>query len=163
MTDRPVDGSDAPAATGAKLVVPRHLRIEASLDRLAEVRGFVRDVAQAAAAPVDCLDDLVQAVDEVATNVVVHGYQGSPGWLDIEAAVVGDDIVVSVSDAAPPFDPTSVPEPDLTIPPLARRPGGMGVHLARMATDHLAYRPRPGGGNILTMVRARTPGEKEGR
>jgi hypothetical protein len=30
----------------------------------------------------------------------------------------------------------------------------MGVHLIRESTDRLAYRPRPGGGNILTMVRS---------
>ena len=137
------------------------MRIDADLAELAAVRAFVREAARAADAPIDCLDDLVQAIDEAATNVITHGYRGSPGWLEITVGLADDRFVVTIEDAAPPFDPTSAPEPDLSVPPLARRPGGMGVHLIRAATDELHYRPRPGGGNILTLIRSREPGRKE--
>lgn len=141
----------------------RRMRIEADLGELAAVRQFVRDEAGAADAPIDCLDDLVQAVDEAATNVITHGYRGAPGWLEIGVALADDRFVVTIEDGAPRFDPTAAPEPDLSIPPLARQPGGMGVHLMRQATDELRYRPRPGGGNILTMIRSLGPGRKEDR
>jgi serine/threonine-protein kinase RsbW len=138
-------------------------RIEADLDNLAELRAFVRKQARAAAAPIDCLDDLVQAVDEAATNVITHGYRGAGGSIDVDIALEDGRFVVTLEDDAPSFDPTAVPEPDLSIPPLARRPGGMGVHLIRMGTDEVSYRPRPGGGNILTMVRSvESEGRKEG-
>ncbi|HEX7222958.1 MAG TPA: ATP-binding protein [Candidatus Limnocylindrales bacterium] len=141
------------------------LRVPAELGRVAELRHFVRDAARDAGAPVECLEDLVQAVDEAATNAIIHGYRGEPGWLEVRAAVdrEGDEFVVTLEDAAPAFDPTSCPEPDLTIPPMARKPGGMGVHLIRESTDRMTYRPRPGGGNILTLVRSMRPGSmKEG-
>jgi serine/threonine-protein kinase RsbW len=138
-----------------------HLRIDADLDALADVRRFVRERAAAASAPVECLDDLVQAVDEASTNVIVHGYRGREGWLDIVIELDDDRFIVTIEDAAPPFDPTAVPEPDLSVPPMARMPGGMGVHLMRESTDALSYRPRPGGGNILTMTRALRRGRKE--
>lgn len=137
------------------------LRIPAELERVAEARAFVRGAATAADAAVECLEDLVQAVDEAATNAIVHGYRGQPGWLEIGAEVVGGEFVVTLEDAAREFDPTTCPEPDLSVPPLARTPGGMGVHLIRESTDRLAYRPRPGGGNILTMVRTLRPGRNE--
>ena len=139
----------------------RHLRIDADVDRLAEIRGFVREQAAAAQAPIDCLDDLVQAVDEAATNVIKHGYRGGPGWLDVDVTLEDGRFIVTLEDVAPPFDPTTVPAPDLAIPPLARKPGGMGVHLIREATDAVSYRPRPGGGNILTLIRTLGPGQKE--
>lgn len=141
--------------------VARRLRLPAALERIADARQFVRSAAAEAGAPVECLEDLVQAVDEAATNVVLHGYGGGPGWLEIAAERDGDEFVVTLQDGAPAFDPTSHPEPDLTVPPLARRPGGMGVHLIRESTDRLAYRLRPGGGNILTMVRSLRPDRKE--
>jgi len=56
-----------------------------------------------------------------------------------------------------------VPEPDLSIPPLQRRPGGMGLHLIRLSTDSMTYRPRAGGGNILTLTRTLDPRPKEER
>jgi serine/threonine-protein kinase RsbW len=139
----------------------RHLRVRAELGELADVRRFVRDAVTAADAPVECLDDLVQAVDEAATNVITHGYRGAAGFIDVAVELAGDRFVVTLEDAAPEFDPTRVAEPDLTVPPMARRPGGMGVHLMREATDSLSHRPRPGGGNILTLVRSRTTGRKE--
>ena len=134
-------------------VVERRLRIPADLTRVAEVRAAVREVAEACDAPIDCEDDLVQAVDEAVTNAIVHGYRSGPG--DIEVRVERDDevIVIVIEDRAPRFDPRSVPDPDLVTPPEHRRPGGMGVHLIRQAVDGLDHRPRPGGGNILTITR----------
>ena len=145
------------------LATRRTLRIPAELDRIADVRTLVRDVAGACNAPQPCMDDLVQAVDEAATNVILHGYRGQPGWLDVAAERVGDTIVIKIEDQAPLMDPTLVPEPDLSIPPDRRKPGGMGIHLMRMATDRLEHAPRPGGGNILTMARRLDPRPKEER
>ena len=141
----------------------RHLRLPAELGRLAELRALVRDVAHDADAPPVCLDDLVQAVDEAATNVIVHGYDGAPGELEVEAGLDDDRVVVTLLDRAPTFDPTTVPEPDLSIPPEQRRPGGMGVHLIRLAMDEVRHAPRPGGGNILTLARRLDPRPKEER
>jgi anti-sigma regulatory factor (Ser/Thr protein kinase) len=109
------------------------------------------------------MDDLVQAVDEAASNAIRHGYRGSPGWIEVAAELVGDRIVVTLEDEAPAFDPTLVPEPDPDIPPERRRPGGMGVHLMRLAMDDLQYSPRPGGGNTLTMARRLERRTKEDR
>jgi len=140
------------------MVIERRLRIPAEVERLAEVRAAVRSVAEDCAAPEGCEDDLVQAVDEAATNAIVHGYRGAPGWLDVSVRKVGDRIVITLSDRAPAFDPTGIPEPDLAVPPDRRRPGGMGIHLMRQATASITHRPRPGGGNILTMTRRLEPG-----
>jgi serine/threonine-protein kinase RsbW len=146
-------------------VIPteRRLRIPADLARLTELRAMVRDAARAEGAAPDSVDDLMQAVDEAATNTIVHGYAGRPGWIDLALVVNGGDIVVTLEDVAPAFDPTARPEPDMTVPALVRGPGGMGVHLMRLATDDLAYRPREGGGNILTLTRSMAPRPKEDR
>jgi anti-sigma regulatory factor (Ser/Thr protein kinase) len=141
----------------------RSMRIDANVERLADVRALVREVALACHAPAVCIDDLVQAVDEAATNIIVHGYRRRPGWIEFRAGLVDDNIVITLEDAAPTFDATVVPEPDLSIPPRYRRPGGMGVHLIRMATDGFDHRPRPGGGNILTLTRSLDPRPKEDR
>ena len=139
------------------------IRVDADLASLTHIRALVREVAEDADAPPVCLDDLVQAVDEAATNIVVHGYDGRTGAIDVEARLVDDHIVIELADTAPTFDPTVVPEPDLSIPPLARHPGGMGVHLMRLSTDSLEHRARPGGGNILTLTRSLDPRPKEER
>jgi serine/threonine-protein kinase RsbW len=140
----------------------RQVRIPADLERLAELRAVVREVAGTCGAPADCIGDLVQAIDEAATNIIRYGYRGGPGEIEMTAGLVGDDIVITLEDRAPEFDPLTVPPPDLSIPPQHRKPGGMGIHLMRLATDSMEHRPRPGGGNILTLTRSRVRGVKEG-
>ena len=139
----------------------QRLRIPADVGRLAEMRSLVRGAAHDRGAPSDVVDDLVQAVDEAATNTIVHGYAGRPGWVEVTLALVGKDIVVTLEDVAPPFDPTTRPEPDMSVPAQVRGPGGMGIHLMRLATDRLDYRARDGGGNVLTMTRSLDPRAEE--
>ena len=92
------------------------MTVDAELERIADIRALVRDVALSSNAPPACLDDLVQAVDEAATNIVLHGYERRGGAIDIDARLVDDHIVIVLSDTAPTFDPTTVPEPDLSVP-----------------------------------------------
>jgi serine/threonine-protein kinase RsbW len=61
--------------------------------------------------------------------------------------------VVQVRDEAPPFDPATVPSPDLSIPLEKRLFGGMGVFLMREMVDEIHHRIRPQGGNELSLVK----------
>jgi serine/threonine-protein kinase RsbW len=128
------------------------LRIDASPENLAVIRRFVRAAAAAEGLDADRADRLVQAVDESATNVILHGYRDAPGELEIDAHRDGGDLVVILRDHAPPFDPTTVPMPDIRAPLARRRAGGMGVFLARELSDDVRYRAMPGGGNELVLV-----------
>ena len=76
----------------------RTIRIPAELGRLAELRAVVRDGALAGGASQDAIDDLVQAVDEVAANIVTHGYAGAPGWIELTLAIEGRSVVVTLED-----------------------------------------------------------------
>lgn len=154
--------ADDPGTAGSDRPT-RSLRIPAELGRLEQVRELVRASAAEAGAGDACAADMVQAVDEATTNSIVHGHAGQPGWVEIGVATVGDRFVVTIEDDAPPFDPTTVPSPDLSVHPGLRRPGGMGVLLARLCVDEMTYQPRPGGGNILTLVRRFERNGKEDR
>ena len=128
------------------------LTVPGEVGQLAEVRAFVRESARERLAP-RLLEDLVCAVDEAVTNVIVHGYDGASGPVEIEVGGDSQTLEVRIADRAKPFDPTTAPEPDLSLP-LERRPlGGMGVHLMREFADELRYAPRRGGGNEVTLVK----------
>jgi anti-sigma regulatory factor (Ser/Thr protein kinase) len=131
----------------------RVLRLDADVARLAEVRAFVRDATLTLGGSAHDAEDLVQAVDEAACNVVLHGYRDRPGTLELTARRRGRAIEIQVLDRCPPFDPTTAPTPDLSVPPMQRRPGGMGIQLVRTMVDEVHHRARPGGGNELTLIR----------
>jgi serine/threonine-protein kinase RsbW len=127
------------------------ITIESGVDRLAEVRAFVREQAASLEADDETIADLVQAVDELVCNVVEHGYAGGPGTIEVARLVAPDEIAFRIRDGAPPFDPRSFPAPDLELPLARRRLGGMGVHLARTLTDGMDHRILPTGGNEITV------------
>jgi anti-sigma regulatory factor (Ser/Thr protein kinase) len=128
------------------------LTVPGDVGRLAEVRAFVREASRGRVAP-RLLEDLVCAVAEAVTHVLVHGYDGASGPVEVEVGGDSETLEIRIADRAPRFDPTTAPEPDLSLP-LERRPlGGMGVHLMREFADELRYAPRRGGGNEVTLVK----------
>ena len=139
--------------------------IPADLGRLADVRSFVRESLSGLAVGVgvgvgaDALADLVQAVDECVTNVIVHGYTGRAGEVEIEAGLIDGAVVVRVRDSAGPFDPAAVPPPDPNRSLEERVHGGMGVPLMRASVDELHHRLLPDGRNELTMIKRIGPAE----
>ena len=129
------------------------LRIAADLKHLDAMRRYIQETATALEADAEGIHDALLAATEAATNIIVHGYRNKPGIIEIEMSREGDSLLVRLRDQADPFDPTSVPAPDLTLP-LEKRPfGGMGIHLIRQVTDEMIYRALPTGGNELTLVK----------
>jgi serine/threonine-protein kinase RsbW len=129
------------------------LRVPADVAQLAVIRAFVERHARALHVDAAATYDLVLAINEVATNIMVHGYRSQPGEIEIELRQLGDAIELRLRDQAPLFDPTRVPAPDLHLP-LHQRPfGGMGVHVTRQIMDSMRYRVTPEGGNELTLVK----------
>jgi serine/threonine-protein kinase RsbW len=129
------------------------IQISAGLEDLAVIRHFVTEKARNFFDSQDALEDLVLAVDEAATNVIVHGYRGGPGPLEVEIWQEADALVVAIRDKAPSFDPSALPPPDLTIPLSKRRLGGLGAFLMKQCTDEIRHRVLPEGGNELVLVK----------
>jgi serine/threonine-protein kinase RsbW len=129
------------------------LTVAADLQNLASIRRFVEETAGALGFEPDTVSKVQLAVDEAATNIIIHGYQGQQGTFEIELRREGNGLVVFLRDDAPPFDPTQVAPPDITLPLEQRAFGGMGIHLMRQVTDELSHRLRSDGGNELILIK----------
>lgn len=132
---------------------PSTLCVSAELGNLSALRDFVTERGTALGADLGALYDVILAVDEAATNIVVHGYRGQPGMIEIEVRREGDALRVCLRDQAPPFDPHSVPPPDLSLPLEERPLGGMGIHMMKQLVDRVIHRVPPQGGNELTLIK----------
>jgi len=120
------------------------LVLPGELDSLSAIGRYVHDAALAAGLDRAAAYKLRLAVDEIATNVVVHGYQegGVSGLVTVSAAIDDQTLTIAVEDTARPFDPTAqaLPEEVELDLPLEERPiGGLGVMLARESVADLHY------------------------
>ena len=123
----------------------------ANLKDLEFIRNFIEEEIKSYQVDASAVYDILLSVTEMATNTIVHGYRGKSGPLEIEIGRQGDSIVITLRDQAPPFDPTRVPAPDISLPLEERPLGGMGVHLSREFMDHMSYRYIPEKGNELIL------------
>jgi serine/threonine-protein kinase RsbW len=134
-------------------LVNHFLRIPAEVSQLAVARQFIAQVSADLGLPSSVCDPLTLAVDESLSNIILHGYRGQAGLIEIETEQVADAVLVHLRDQAPPFDPTRLPDPDIRLPLHDRPVGGMGVYLARRSVDKIAYERLPDGGNHLTLTK----------
>lgn len=119
-------------------------RFDAVLASLAPIRALVGGAASTAGLAGKEAYRLVLAVDEIATNIVTHGYQenGLKGVIDITAATEDGWLRVTIEDDAVPYDPRQqvLPSDDDLAAPLEQRPvGGLGVMLSLAGVDEFDY------------------------
>jgi serine/threonine-protein kinase RsbW len=129
------------------------LVVEARRSKLAALRHFVSEKVAAFGVSGPAADDLILAVDESATNIIVHGYRGAPGRIELQLERQGDALIARLLDDSPYFDPNQAAPPDLTLPLEERSTGGLGIYLCRAFTDSLSYCRTPDGRNELTLIK----------
>ena len=78
-------------------------------------------------------------IEELTTNVIVHGFAADGGWMRLRVTRREDRLAIELRDNAPPFDPFHVPMPSLTSDISERKVGGLGVHLIRTLMDEWGY------------------------
>lgn len=123
------------------------LTLPATLDALGPIRAYIRDAAEAAGLDHKRVYGLSLAADEIATNIITHGYEeaGLSGDITVVAHMDDEQLAVTLSDRAVPYDPLAEASPDDLDEPLEDRGiGGLGIFLARQNVDSLLYEYRDG-------------------
>lgn len=128
-------------------------RIQAELKNLAEIRNYIRKQATILDVDHTAINDMLIAVDEAATNIITHSYKEQGGIIEIEVRREGDAFIVHLRDEALPFDPTAIPQLDLSLPAEERIMGDLGISLMRRRADEISHRITLRRGNELTLVK----------
>jgi anti-sigma regulatory factor (Ser/Thr protein kinase) len=125
-----------------------------SMRELGGVLAFVDETC--AGVDADTVFAIRLAVEEAFTNIYKHGYAGGEGPVAVHVAVAPRQVVATLVDEAPVFDPADAPAPDLDAAWDERRTGGLGCHLLRQMMDEVKYARRSERGNVLTLVKTRS-------
>jgi serine/threonine-protein kinase RsbW len=82
------------------------------------------------------------AVDEIATNIITHGYEaaGLDGDLTVTAVFQPNKLIIELTDNGRPFDPRQIAPPTNLNKPLHKRTlGNLGIFLAMWGIDDFQY------------------------
>jgi anti-sigma regulatory factor (Ser/Thr protein kinase) len=120
-------------------------RVSAALEQVMQVHSFSKE---------EILDTQL-AVEEAVTNIIMHGYEGRAGEIQITCHATRGIIEIQIEDTAPLFNPLSVPDPDCTAGIQDRQLGGLGIFLIRKVMDNVMYRTDQGK-NILILIKRKS-------
>jgi serine/threonine-protein kinase RsbW len=130
------------------------LTVTGTLDSLKSIRDFVVQAAEKAGLDPRATYRLNLAVDEIATNIVLHGYQEAnlDGFVVVSAIEEKGRLSIRLEDTGQAYNPPGIINPDDLNQPLDQRAeGGLGVYLAEQNVDRFTYE-RIGERNIHTFT-----------
>jgi PAS domain S-box-containing protein len=143
-----------------KIEEPQHalaraeLQIRSDLKELRRAREFVRLFCRDLAEPLDedSVDKLELAVNEAASNIMKHAYQGCTDQLiEIDAVAFPDQVSVRLHHLGDPFDPSTTSPPVLD----GSQESGFGIYLITQSVDETRYYRDERGRNCVALVKVR--------
>jgi serine/threonine-protein kinase RsbW len=146
----------AGASTGSAMKEQRVV-VPSDAEQLGALTQFLRQFwADASLPPAQALA-FELALEEVFMNVVRHGSpDGTTPRVEVSLSLRDSGLVMTIEDDGPPFDPLTVPPPDVTASLGARPVGGLGVFLVRQMMDAVSYQ-RVGSRNQLRLTKEIAP------
>jgi serine/threonine-protein kinase RsbW len=133
------------------------LSIRNDLAELALVRDHLDRIGAELGLPSKPLMQLQVALDEVASNVIKHAWpDGGDHELCVRITGHRDRIEVEIVDDGREFDPRLAPPPEPWPVSRRRKPGGVGIHMAKQLVDRIDYE-RIEGRNRTVMTKTMRP------
>lgn len=129
------------------------LSIDGQSGEVARAAQAFADFAAEHDVPAEVRRSVLVVLDDLLANVVSHGLAGRDGGeATVEVALGPDELVITLSDNAPPFDPFQRAAPDTALPVEERPIGGLGIHLVRHLVDEASYH-RHGDRNVTVLTK----------
>jgi len=136
----------------------------AQFEYLDAIRDFAAEAARLADMDEKNVYNMQLAVDEAATNIMEHAYEGVPdGQIEINTQVSREALTIILTDQGKRFNSDEISDPDLDAVLEDRAIGGLGLFFMRKLMDEVRFEWQPDKGNVLTMVKFREKGQKPKR
>ncbi|MBS1544544.1 MAG: ATP-binding protein [Bacteroidetes bacterium] len=121
-------------------------KIGCSLENLKGIRDFVRKSLKGHVVSEVELNEIVLALDEMCSNLMIHAHHCNPDHsLELSIDVPQKDkLIFEISDDGEMFDINRFSEPELGSLIQEKRKGGLGIRLVKSIMDEVEYLQRNG-------------------
>lgn len=129
----------------------REIKIANNVDEIPRLANFVEELGAELDLSPAMVMNINLALEEAVVNIILYAYpQDQLHEIRLKVTASGEQLIFLLTDSGMSFDPTQVPEADVTLPLEERPIGGLGVFLIRKIMNEVTYE-RIGGENKLTM------------
>jgi serine/threonine-protein kinase RsbW len=136
------------------------LRVPGKFDRLEQISKFIEQAGFEAGLDQTAVSRCQLAVDEACTNIIEHAYQGEGhGNIDICCEPEKGELKIIIEDQGKPFDPSSVPAPELNTNLEEMQVGGLGLYFIRKVMDAVEFTYEHGSNKLVLVKRREREGE----
>ena len=131
----------------------RQIVLKNRIEEIARMSAFVEEISQEFNLSMENTFNINLAIEEAVTNIIMYAYpKDEEHEFTLMVRHVVDRLIFKLVDTGKEFDPTVMPDADVTLSLEERPIGGLGIFLIRKVMDTLKYR-REGDKNVLTMVK----------
>lgn len=129
-------------------------KLRVDLHETGRLTKMVRQFGQRHQMPEETVFKISLSIDELITNIVLHGTESDPQAQEIvlHLTISNGEVKARIEDDGRAFNPLESPTPNIAAPLCDRQLGGMGIHLVRSLMDQIHYR-RVGRRNVLTLTK----------
>jgi serine/threonine-protein kinase RsbW len=129
-------------------------KVGCSIENLKGVRDFIRGALKDHGVPDLQISEMVLALDEMCSNLMIHAHHCNPDDLfELHIDVEKDNpVIFEIIDDGSAFDINQFSEPDLGNLVHEKRKGGLGIRLVKSIMDTIEYK-HSSGKNICRLVK----------
>jgi serine/threonine-protein kinase RsbW len=121
-------------------------KVGCSIQNLKGIRDFIRNVLRPYGISEILISELVLAIDEMSSNLMIHAHQCNPDELfELTLEVKDNQVIFEIVDEKNVFDINIFNEPSIPELVSKKRKGGLGIRLVKSIMDTVEYQGTSGG------------------
>ena len=129
----------------------KKLVIKNDISEISKLATFIEELSEELNLTPELNFNLNLVLEEAVSNVILYAYgKEVQKEITLLANMSNNNLIFVLTDSGKEFDPTKVPDADVTLSAEEREIGGLGIFLIRQIMDMVEYQ-RIDGKNVLTM------------
>lgn len=121
------------------------------IEEISKLPLFIEELGNELGLSPELIFNLNLVLEEAISNVVLYAYpKEEHEIITLTAKKIENQLIFILTDSGKEFDPTQIPDADITLSAEERSIGGLGIFLIRKIMNRVEYQ-RIEGKNVLTL------------
>lgn len=121
------------------------------IEEISKLALFIEELGDELGLSPELVFNLNLVLEEAVSNVILYAYpKEEHEIITLTARMIENQLIFILTDAGKEFDPTQIPDADITLSAEERSIGGLGIFLIRQIMNTVEYQ-RIDGKNVLTL------------